>query len=234
MHKARTFAFLIPLAFAGIASAAPIHGTANVLPEVRKQLAAGHKCVVDGSFGTASAHADVVLISDNVAVYVNTAFVPASQRSTCLKAIQASLSEWQSALDDTIHFHLEDDPAKADIKVTFRADVRMGREAVAGLTNWTRSIHTDGQVSQATFKADMQVRARNMDFHPLSFEAMRQETEHEFGHCLGLDDSDHLGDLMGLFDVAHLVSGPRDYEIQAVKDLREEAKQIKADANKQH
>jgi predicted Zn-dependent protease len=213
--------------------AAPFHGVASVLPEIKKHLAAGHKYVESGSWEFATANADVVLISDTVSVYVNVDHVAQSQRPTCLKALSAALSQWETSLDETVHFQLEVDPAKANLKVTFRPDVRLDREAVAGLTNWSRSIRASGsRVTEASFKADMQIRARDLNQQPLSFEAIRQETEHEFGHVLGLDDSDHLGDLMGRFDVEHIVNGPRDYEVLAVKSLRDEAKRIKADAQR--
>jgi predicted Zn-dependent protease len=233
MQYSRCLVVSIALVAASICLPASYRGAATVLPEVRKHLDAGHKNVADGSWEIAAAHADVVLISDSVSVYVNVDNVSAAQRQTCLRALSAALAKWQSALDDTIQFHMQDDPAKADLKVTFRSDVRLQRETVAGLTNWSRSIRSTGsRVTEASFKADVQIRARDLDFQPLPFEAMRQEAEHEFGHILGLDDSDHLGDLMGRFDAAHLVSGPRDYEVLAVKNIRSEAKRIKADAQK--
>jgi len=230
MQHFRCLVVSIAIAAAVVCSASTMR-SANVLSEVKRHLAEGHKFAADGSWEIAAAHADVVLISENVSVYVNVDHVSSSQRQACLRALDAALSQWESALDSTIHFQMQSDPSRADLKVIFRPDVRMGREAVAGLTNWTRSIHASGnKVTQASFKAEVQIRARDLEYHELSFEAMRQETEHEFGHVLGLDDSDHLGDLMGLFDINHLVTGPRDYEIQAVRNLRNEASQIKADA----
>ena len=214
-----------------VCSARPVGGAANVLPEIKKQLAAAHKYLADGSWQYAVAHADLVLISDNVSISINVEKVAPSQRQTCIDALNAACSVWESALGKSLRFHVENDPSKADLKVTFRPNVQMGNEAVAGLTKWTRDIRTSGgQVTDVSFRADVSVRTRGLDSRSLSFESIRQETEHELGHVLGLDDSDRLGDLMGELDAELPVSGPRDYEILAVKSLREEAKHVKTEA----
>ncbi len=203
---------------------------ANILAEVKKHLAAGQKCLADGSYDTAEAHANLVLISDNVSVSIKYENVPDSQLASCRKALDAALAQWQTSLDDTIHFNVIDDAAKADLCVRFRPDVRMGVEPVAGMTNWSRTIRQTNGAAEGSFKADVQVRVRDTGFEPMRFEAIRQETEHELGHCLGLDDSDTQGDLMGRLDVAHLVPSPRRWEVDAVKSLRDEARQLKTDA----
>jgi len=226
----RTPLFLIAL-LGVTGSANPGRGVAPILPEVKKHLAAAHKYLASGSWEFAAAHADMVLISDDVGVAVKVDGVGESQRRDCMRALDACLDRWEEALGNTVRFHLESDPAKAELTVRFRKDVRMKREPVAGLTNWKRSISTTGgKVTDSSFKADIQVRTLDLDYRPLSYEAMRQEAEHEFGHVLGLEDSSHLGDLMGELDVMNLVSGPREYEILAVRNLRDEAKQLKTDA----
>ena len=154
-----------------------------------------------------------------------------AEKKTCTRAFDASLDAWQTDLDNSIHFRRDEDPTKADVIVRFRFDVRMGKEAVAGFTNWSRTIKMEKDRGiEASFKADIQVRERDLNRSPMSFESMRQESEHEIGHILGLDDSDLEGDLMGPLNIAHPVACPRDYEVAAVKKLREEAQQIKADA----
>lgn len=220
----------IALVATTVCGAASTLRAAPVLPEVKKHLAAAHKCLASGSYESAAAHADLVLIADDVSVSVNVDSIRASQRNRCVQALQACLETWESALDDTVRFHLEDDPAKADLKVVFRTDVRMKREPIAGLTNWTRTISANGKKVSAKFKADIQVRTQDLQYHGLSFEVMRQEAEHEFGHVLGLEDSNIVGDLMGELDMDHVVACPSNAEIQTVKDLRLEAKRIKADA----
>lgn len=203
---------------------------APLLPEVQKHLNEAHKCIDSGSLDMALAHADLVLLPETVAVSLKFEGVANAQRNDCNRALDAALTSWETSLGN-IHFRREDDPTKADVIVRFRPDVRMGKEPVAGFTNWKRSIKVDNAKAVTTsFKADVQIRAKDLDSSPMSFQSMRQETEHEFGHILGLEDSIHMGDLMGALDISHLVNGPRDYEIEAVKTLRDEARQIKADA----
>jgi hypothetical protein len=109
----------------------------------------------------------------------------------------------------------------------------MGQEQVAGFTSWQRKIETDSpHSSQMTFHADMQLRDRDLDYRPMSFEAMRHEACHETGHVLGLDDSDRRGDLMGPLEITHPVSGPTTIEADSVRSLREEAKEIQTEAEK--
>jgi hypothetical protein len=149
-----------------------------------------------------------------------------------LEALKAAFNVWEASLDNTIHFRLEPDPMKAGIRFTFRPEVKMGQDQVAGLTKWTRDIRvTGGIVKEVSFKADVNVRTRSLESRPMSFEAIRQESEHELGHVLGLDDSDRLGDLMGQLDAEIPVAAPRDYEILAVRNLRDEARRVKQEAH---
>jgi hypothetical protein len=157
--------------------------------------------------------------------------VPTAQRDSCKRALSGALTAWSTALENTIHFRMEDDPAKADVKLTYQPEVKMQKEQVAGLTTWKRMIHsTNGKVTTISPLTEVLVRTRDPRFRAMSTSAMRQATMHELGHVLGLEDSDHMGDIMGELDIDHPVSGPRDYEVLAVKNLRDEARQVKTDA----
>ncbi len=218
----------LPLVSSAFAAPSAQHGVATILNEVKKHLAVGQKCYTDGSYDLAEAHANLVLISDNVSVGIKYENVNDNQQQLCRRALEASLKEWEVRLGDSIHFNIIDDSTKADLAVRYRPDVRMGIEQVAGMTNWTRTLHKANGDTQSSFKADVQVRERDTSFKPMSFEAMRQETEHEIGHCLGLDDSNAAGDLMGPLDLAHLVSSPREWEVAAVKSVRDQARQLRS------
>ncbi len=231
MRPSRPLLTSLALACATLSLGGSTGRTAALLPEVMHQMNDAHKASDAGTLDFAIAHADLILLPETVSVSTKFESIPDAQRKTCVRALDASLAAWESALGKTIHFRKEEDPSKADISIRFRSDVRMGREAVAGFTNWKRTIKTEGaKVVETAFKADVQIRARDLSFAPMSYEAMRQETEHELGHILGLEDSEHQGDLMGALDISHPVNGPRDYEVDAVRSLRDEAKQVKADA----
>jgi hypothetical protein len=224
---------LIPLCFAvgSLSMAGLAIRSAPVMPEAKKFLALAHKNLSDKAWDTAAAYAGAILISDEVSINVNVDAVPSGQRDSCKRAVDQAIAKWESALDNTLHFRMEDDPTKADIELTYQPDVRFQSEQVAGVTTWKHVVHsTDGKVTGITRTTEVHVRTQDPRFKPMTLGAMRQATEHEFGHVLGLEDSEHMGDLMGQLDLDHPVSGPRDYEVSTVKALREEARQIKADA----
>ena len=193
------------------------HASAPVMPEARKFIESAQEKLAAGAWDNASAIAGVVLIADEVAVNVNTDGVPKSQHDACMHALKEAFSTWETALDNSIKFRIEEDPSRADVVLKYRPDVRMKRDAVAGLTTWKRVIHTTaGRVTDVCSKTDVLVRTRDLNYRAMAYEAIRQATEHELGHVLGLDDSSRVGDLMGELDLDHLVSGPRQNEIQAV------------------
>jgi hypothetical protein len=199
--------------------------------EAKQFLLLARKNLADGAKEGAVAYASAVLISDEVSVNVNVDAVPSGQRESCKQAMAAALTAWESALDNTIHFRIEDDSVKADVRLRYQPDVKLLLDPVAGLTTWKRTVHSEnGKVTGISPKTEVLVRTRDLHNHPMTFETMRQATEHEFGHVLGLEDSDRMGDIMGQLDLDRPVLGPRDYEANAVKSLREEAKQVKAQA----
>lgn len=236
MKNFRTSVIPVLFTLASVVCASPDHTPAPVMREALRFLADAHRSLAAGQPAFAAAVAGAVLISDEVSVNVNLNEVPKAQRADCKRALSEALATWQSVLDNQLKFRMEDDPAKADVTVSYQPEVRMEQDAVAGLTTWKRSIHAaNGHVTAYSAKTEVEVRTRDLHFHRMPFEAMRQATMHEFGHVLGLEDSEHVGDLMGELDPAHPVSAPRDYEVSAVKMLRQEAKEIKdeAEATKQ-
>jgi hypothetical protein len=219
------------VAVVGLSSAAPVIRSAPVMKEAKQFLILAHKNLADGSRDSAAAYANAVLISDEVSVSVNLNTVPSSQKESCKRALDDALEAWETALENSIHFRIEDDPTKADVKLTYQPDVRLQREQVAGLTTWKRLIHSvNGKVTEISPKTEVLVRTRDPRFRAMTTAAMRQATMHEFGHVLGLEDSERMGDIMGELDLDHPVSSPRDYEALAVKTLRDEARQIRTEA----
>lgn len=215
----------------GFADAMPSIRSAPVMHEARQFLNMAHKNLSEGAMDSAVAYAGAVLISDEVLVNANLEAVPSAQRESCKHALNDALSIWETALDNTVHFTLVDSPEKADVKLTYQPEVKLQHDPVAGLTTWKRTILSkNGKVSGISPKTEVLIRTRDPRSRPMSTSEIRQATEHEFGHVLGLEDSDRIGDIMGELDFDHPVSGPRDYEILAVKNLREEARQIKAEA----
>lgn len=206
-------------------------GHASILPEVQKHLDEARDGITNGELEIANAHADLILVSDDVKYCVQYVSVPEKLRPRCSKALGEALDEWQQALDKSIKFHKVDDPETADVVVRFKVGVMMGNEPVAGYANWKRTLKQDGShVQVVSFKSDLQIRTLNLDGQPMPFDCVRHEIAHEFGHILGLEDSERTGDLMGPLDIDHPVGGPQTYEADAVRQLRADARRIKADA----
>lgn len=210
------------------------NGTRKVilLPEVNKHLDSARTEIANGHGEIAAAHADVVLIGDEVKYSVKfEEGVPKKLYAKCEQALDEAFDSWQQSLNDTVTFVPVEDPAKAHIQIRFKRDVLMGKEPVAGFANWKRKIQLDGdRVLSATVTADLQIRTVNLDGKAMPADAMTHEVMHEVGHVLGLEDCDHLGELMGPLDVRRPVDAPRSHEASAVRDLRDEAKRLKSEA----
>jgi len=204
---------------------------ATILNEVQKHLDGARDCEANGTPEIAAAHANLVLVDDEVTYAVQFVGIKNNLHDRCEKALQGALDAWEKSLDDTISFREITDPAQADIVIRFKPDVMMGKEPVAGYANWKRTLKFDGpKVQSVSFKSDLQIRTINLSGGSMPFECVRHEIAHEVGHILGLEDSDMTGDLMGPLDIAHPVGGPQPYEASAVRHLRDEAHKLRTDA----
>lgn len=204
---------------------------ATILPEVQKHLDDAHEGMANGTPEVAAAHANLVLVGDEVKYCVQFVNIPDRLHANCVKALEGAMDKWDHALDDTLSFREVQDPATADVVVRFKQGVFMGSEPVAGYANWKRTLKADGpHVQDVSFKGDLQIRTINLDGKAMPTECVRHEIAHELGHILGLEDSERTGDLMGPLDVSHPVAGPQPYEADAVKQLRADARRVRMDA----
>ena len=219
---------LIVLALSTVtAPAVPPTRLSPILPEVSKHLAEGHADVSSNTMPMAKAHAELVLLGQDIKLSVLFQGVPAKQQAACLKTLDSATAQWEQVLDDGVHFVRVGKGEASNVTVRFRPSVMMKNEPVAGYVNWKRAIKTapDGTVA-SDFTADLQIRVKNLDGAPMPENAMRHAAMHELGHVLGLDDSPREGDVMGPLDVENPVSCPTPLEAQTVKALRSEASEI--------
>lgn len=204
---------------------------ATVLAEVQKHLDCARDGMANGTPEVAAAHASLVLVGDEIKYSIQFEGVPDRLRARCKQALGGALDKWEQALDDTVTFREISDPANADVVVRFKPAVVMGKEPVAGYANWKRVLKSDGpKVQSVSFKSDLQIRTINLDGQPMPLECVRHEIAHEMGHILGLEDSESPRDLMGPLDVSRPVMGPQSYEVDAVRQLRSEARRLRTDA----
>ena len=190
---------------------------ALVLPEVRRHLADGWACL-KGEPALARAHARAVLAEGDGLVEVDLGAVPADRRTACRAAVDGALEAWERAIGDGFRLRRADDRRRHAVVVRFLPDVRDEGRGVAGYIDWKHAAERQD--------ADVQVRTVRPNGEPMSFRAMRGTVLHEFGHLLGLDDSDREGDAMGPLDPAHPVGEPTDAEASAVRAIRDEAERI--------
>jgi predicted Zn-dependent protease len=227
----------LPFLIATLAIALPtapaisIGSSAPVLNEVSNHLAEAQKCMDQGTYELAAAHADMVLVDENLRVFVKFQSVPEAIRPTALKAMDQAFKGWQDALQGSIQFTKVEREEEADVVIRFKPDVRMGREPVAGFANWKRVIDKDAEGKIVSkFTSDLQIRTMTLNFKPMPMEAMRHELMHEVGHVLGLEDCEGTGNIMGPLDMNKPVAKPQSHEAKAVFDIRNRATSIRREA----
>jgi len=208
--------------------------TAPVLTEIHDHLRKAQICIDEGTFALAAAHADAVLVKDDFTYAVKWEGVAEGLKPRAKEALSQGLENWRTGLKNSVSFTEITDAAKADVVIRFKPDVRMDGEPVAGYANWRRVIDQapNGTVTTRV-TADLQIRLLTPAKRTMSKEAVRHEIMHEMGHVLGLEDTDDIGNIMGPLDVDHPAAGPKAHEIQAVWDIRTQAKKIRLQAKAQ-
>jgi predicted Zn-dependent protease len=197
----------------------------TILPEVMRHLELARTYAQSGKVHEVHAHTERVLVGDEIKVAVFFDGVPMSRRDDCIKALESSLAEWERATKGAVRFTRTG--GVPDVTVRFQPEVTMQGEQVAGHIRWRRPMQTPSErLTGERTKADVRIRTVTPSGRAMSVNAMRHAVMHEFGHVLGLEDSSSRDDIMGLLDPRNPNAGPRDYEANAVRMLREEARRI--------
>jgi hypothetical protein len=204
---------------------------AQILPDMLQHLDCARSCARKGEFEAALAHTDIVLLNHQVKVFVTPGTADRDMGSLCLQSLAGATTMWEEAIGGDLRFIEAKTEREADIVVRFDGNVYSSRgEEVGGTVNWTRTIITDSTGTKGVVKAQIKVRTRVPGGGNMSFEQMRHVACHELGHVLGLGDSPRIGDVMGPLDLRRPATVLSVDEVQALRDVRESASEVRRDA----
>lgn len=203
---------------------------ARLLPDVFTHLSYAAQDVDAGKRQQALAHSDVVLLKGTVRVHVGFDGVDSRRQADCLAALKAGIDGWRDAISPETEFKIVDDPA-ADVQVTYVRHLTVDGKPAGGRTQWRRAVRAlgDGTYSSSVTATVALVEERP-DGRAMNAGQLRQAATHEFGHILGLQDSPRAGDVMGALDLRKPVLVPTPEEIEALAEIRDEARSIRARA----
>ena len=222
--------FLAMAALPSFSSINTTEGFIGVQQDMIQQVQDARDDLKDGEPLMALAHANLVLMDRPLKIFVSFDDISGRRLRDCNRAIDAAIGLWNKGLEGETPFVRTDIAEGSDIQLKFENDVMDGNVAVGGLVKWRRAItYVDGQPLDKT-SADVQVRVKMPRGGYMSFEHMRHEASHELGHVLGLDDSPRSGDIMSGLDLRHPVGKISDFELDALKRLRQAAHEVKDEA----
>lgn len=222
--------FLATAALPSFSSINTTEGFIGVQQDMIQQVQDARDELKDGEPLMAMAHANLVLMDRPLKIFVSFGDINTRRQGDCDRAINAAIDLWNKGLDGEKPFTRTAFETGSDIQLKFENDVVDGNTPVGGLVKWHRAItYVDGQPTDKT-SADVQVRVKMPRGGYMSFEHMRHEASHELGHVLGLDDSPRSGDIMSGLDLRHPVGKISDFELDALKRLRQAAQAVKDEA----
>lgn len=206
---------------------------APLLPEVHKHLETAEKMLAKGSINEALAHCDVVLVGGELKVAIAYELVPEAQKGQYSKSVDQAMGAWEKALEGRVRFRLVERDQDPQVVVVFKPSVLLRTEPVAGLLNWKRTITDAGSEQvRGRFTSEMLVRTLMPDGKQMPMNAIRHTVTHEMGHVFGLEDTDRVGELMGPLNIGHPLHGPEPHEVAAVVAVRQQAQQIRSEAER--
>ena len=206
---------------ATIASANSFSGA--IQPSLTKHLKHAEECFLDGKYNEAQAYAELVIIKDQLRVYVDPTSLPDAIRRDAHRAIADAINNWNNALNGQVEISLTTrDEANVIIRFTNRLYL-YGGEA-AGSARWSRNVMSwsNNHFSFQTL-GNIVLRTHKPNGGLMNLDQLRQAAGHELGHILGLEDSYRRDDIMGPLRLDRPTIKPSAREINSLLALHERA-----------
>ena len=184
--------------------------------------------VEKGRVNEAQAYAELMLMSEDIKVFVDQSNLHAEMRSDALRALMGAAELWESALNREVNFRFTTRD-EADVIVAYTGVMKFDGKEAAGNARWSRQVQSwsnDRYTTKVT--AYITLRTHKPNGGRMNYWQMRHTAAHEFGHILGLADSGRQGDIMGPLRFSRPVMRPSDREIEGLIAFRDQARQILA------
>ncbi|MCH7904125.1 MAG: matrixin family metalloprotease [Armatimonadetes bacterium] len=189
--------------------------------------------VEKGRVNEAQAYAELMLMREDIKVFVDRSNLPRDMRSDALRALMGAAELWESALNREVNFRFTT-REEADVIVAYTGVMKFGGREAAGNARWSRQVQAwsnDRYTTRVT--AYITLRTHKPNGGMMNYSQMRHTAAHEFGHILGLEDSGRQGDIMGPLLFNRPVMRASDREIEGLLAFRDQVRQVlaKADAS---
>jgi predicted Zn-dependent protease len=142
-------------------------------------------------------------------------------------AIAEGFGWWSQATDHDIEFEHVSSHREADVQIWLVPHLHHQGQPAGGVVRWTRAAKMDrwGR-SSGLVSATMSIRALTPSGKTMNAKQLRHIAAHEMGHVLGLGDSAKQGDVMGPLLLSRPALAPSADEIDALLNIRREARDI--------
>ncbi|MCB0825461.1 MAG: matrixin family metalloprotease [Armatimonadetes bacterium] len=165
-----------------------------------------------------------VVYPEGVTVKIDESSIPDGRRNEAYNATAASIKTWQAVLSGDSPLQFVGANEEADIVIQFTNSIPADSADCLGLiqlkkeyrwNNWQHELGVSGTIHVM----------KSFNGKPLKYEEWNEVICHELGHLLGLDDVTENGKLMGPLRFGKPVLAPATNEVDAVKTLRQAARQ---------
>jgi hypothetical protein len=171
----------------------------SITTTMRNTLTHGLRLLAAGDFAFARGHFRSVRPPRPLRVHINALGAPAKHRQSAGDAAREALAAWCEAAPDLVGFDMTDREELAEVVICFEYDVaqRTGSAAryVCGIAH-SRAVHHGKGIKRSAL-IRVAIYGEGVGRPPHSPASLRHVVGHEFGHFLGLGESDDKADIMG-------------------------------------